>query len=159
MPGWAGILAKRTENRKPACVRAARQGPASREGREGEARELAGKVRGLDRDAKWLRTRIERRAEELLKGEEGRKGRREDIARAEAALRVLERRLSRNQPLPRPTNVLRAGALAYQIVGEGLIEKVEALLKQREYRPPEDEEAPEEFRELVERYFRALSED
>ena len=38
-------------------------------------------------------------------------------------------------------------------------EKVEDLLKDREYRPPEDEEAPEEFRELVERYFRALSED
>ena len=70
----------------------------------------------------------------------------------------LARRLSRNQP-PRPTNRLGAGARAYQFVGEGVLEKLERLVKQRKLRPPEDEVAPEEFRGLVEKYFRALSED
>ncbi len=40
-----------------------------------------------------------------------------------------------------------------------MVQKIERVLKQREYRPPENEEAPAEYRDLVERYFRALSED
>ena len=79
--------------------------------------------------------------------------------RAAAELDKLANALSRTTTLPRPSNALNSAAEAYQIVGDVIIEKVERILREREYRPPEDEEAPEEFRGLVDRYFRALSED
>jgi hypothetical protein len=124
-------------------------------------REMASEVRGLEEDAQSLRARIERRAAELLKGREG-EGRTKTVDQkmkdSERALSELARRFSRNQP-PRPTNAFRAGAEAYQIVGEGIVRKIERIIKQREYQPPENEEAPADFRDLVDRYFRALSED
>jgi hypothetical protein len=129
---------------------------------EAQLRGLAALVRGLEDDAKGLRERLERRAPELLdEALDGRKGEVQlgDVLTAtERELLELARRLSRNQP-PRPTNSLGAGALAYQVVGDGVIQKLERIIKQRDFRPPEDETAPEEFRDLVEKYFRALSED
>ena len=111
---------------------------------------LAEEARGLKDDAESLQWRLARRAPELI----------EDDRTSEAGeeLGKLATRLSRNQPAP-PSGALGGAAEAYQIVGEGLVKRVEAIIKQRRFQPAEDEEAPEDYRELVERYFRALSED
>jgi hypothetical protein len=41
----------------------------------------------------------------------------------------------------------------------GLHERVERIQRARDIRPEPDEEAPKEYRLLVDRYYRALSED
>ena len=141
-----------------------RTGRAAGEDGEAEERSSGGEEAGLrefEDDAKGLRERLERRAPEILAERDERTGEApvgDVLASTERELLELGRRLSRNQR-PRPTNSLGTGAFAYQVVGDGVIEKLEWLVKQRDFRPPEDEVAPEEFRELVEKYFRALSED
>ena len=45
-----------------------------------------------------------------------------------------------------------------QVAG-GLVARIERILRARDVRPEEDEEAPKEYRALVEKYYRALSED
>jgi hypothetical protein len=44
-------------------------------------------------------------------------------------------------------------------IAQGLLERRERLLRSRDVRPNEDEDAPKEYRSLVDRYYRALSED
>ncbi|MFH0939887.1 MAG: DUF4175 family protein [Planctomycetota bacterium] len=52
----------------------------------------------------------------------------------------------------------RAQKALDEVVG-GLIVRIERLLRAREVRPNEDEDAPKEYRALVDKYYRALSED
>jgi len=47
---------------------------------------------------------------------------------------------------------------ALQSIGEGLIEKLQQLVDKSKRREPEEEEVPEEYKPLAERYSRALSE-
>jgi len=115
------------------------------------AKEAASTAQELLEDSRALRRRLSRRARELVE-------KAGVLEEAEGELADAARRLSRNQP-PRPTNALGAAAEAYQLIGDGLISKIERILKQREYGPMADEDAPPSFRDLVERYFRALSED
>ncbi len=58
------------------------------------------------------------------------------------------------------------GGSAYRHVGrqleeiaQGIMERRERLLRARDIRPDEDEDAPKEYRTLVDKYYRALSED
>ena len=44
-------------------------------------------------------------------------------------------------------------------VTQGLVTRIERLLRAREVKPNEDEDAPKEYRSLVDKYYRALSED
>jgi len=44
-------------------------------------------------------------------------------------------------------------------VSAGLITRIERLLRAREVRPDEDEDAPKDYRVLVDRYYEALSKD
>src|ERR1043165_9961566 len=44
-------------------------------------------------------------------------------------------------------------------IAQGILERHERLLRERDIRPDEDEDAPREYRTLVDRYYRALSED
>jgi hypothetical protein len=44
-------------------------------------------------------------------------------------------------------------------ISQGIMERRERLLRARDIRPDEDEDAPKEYRSLVDKYYRALSED
>jgi hypothetical protein len=44
-------------------------------------------------------------------------------------------------------------------VTDGLVNRIERILRAREIKPDEDEDAPKEYRSLVDKYYRALSED
>ena len=44
-------------------------------------------------------------------------------------------------------------------VAGGLLNRIERLIRAREIKPDEDEDAPKEYRALVDKYYRALSED
>ena len=48
---------------------------------------------------------------------------------------------------------------ALESIAQGVMDRRERLIKARDIRPDEDEDAPREYRTLVERYYRALSED
>jgi len=137
------------------------QGISPTDERIERSKKLGRELRDANEDAEEVRRRAERRANEILDGKIGTEGKTlgEEIESTSGERRTIQAKLSNNMTLPRPTNALAAAARAYQIVGDGIIAKVERILREREYRPPEDEEAPEEFRELVDRYFRTLSED
>ena len=51
------------------------------------------------------------------------------------------------------------GSKAMDEIAQGMLERRERILRARDVRPNEDEDAPKEYRTLVERYYRALSED
>jgi len=44
-------------------------------------------------------------------------------------------------------------------VTNGLVNRIERLLRARDVRPSADEDAPKEYRSLVDKYYQALSED
>jgi hypothetical protein len=44
-------------------------------------------------------------------------------------------------------------------VTDGLVNRIERILRAREVKPDEEEDAPKEYRALVDKYYRALSED
>jgi prefoldin subunit 5 len=117
-------------------------------------RTLAREARGIEEDMESLRRRVERVAPEALS--DGRVA--QPLAEARNGMRETTRSLSRNLPA-RPGEWLGRAVEAYQILGRGLIERVEVAVRRREHSPSEDNAPPEEFRDLVERYFRALSED
>lgn len=88
------------------------------------------------------------------------------------ALAALERGDDKNensseQPKgpPQPGNKNMGGTAfkrvskAMESVAQGIMERRERLLRARDIRPDEDEDAPKEYRVLVDKYYRALSED
>jgi hypothetical protein len=70
---------------------------------------------------------------------------------------------AQGQPMPSPRNTggpnFKRVAENLDDVAGGLLTRVERILRAREVKPDEDEDAPKEYRPLVDRYYRALSED
>ena len=126
-------------------------------GQPGKKPVEAPNVRGMRDRAEGLADDMafmERRLKEMKLGEK-------DLRRAAKArelVKEVKRALSRNQ-LPRPGGRLADASSDYQAIGDELMRRIEEVLKRRKITEPADETAPEEYRSLVEKYYRALSED
>jgi hypothetical protein len=55
--------------------------------------------------------------------------------------------------------VMKRVSESLESVTDGLVNRIERILRAREVKPDEDEDAPKEYRVLVDKYYRALSED
>ncbi len=136
---------------------------ASKEGKPSSS-EKPGEEPGSKPTAKGMRDRAEgladdltflqRRLEEMKLAEEDMK----KVKRTRDLLKEVTRSLSRNQ-MPRPTNQLAQASGDFQAIGDEIMRRIEQVLKKRKITEPADETAPEEYRRLVEKYYRALSED
>ena len=124
-----------------------------------ERNHLAEKAQALDKDLKKLEPQLQRLepgAPELAQVQDARKSLQEAIAQA---------RQSDPQSQPTDSSVLAGGhAFKHTLkqlekIGAGLKDRIERMLKAREVRYGADEDAPKEYRTLVDRYTRALSED
>ncbi|MGD0093514.1 MAG: hypothetical protein ABSE73_26695, partial [Planctomycetota bacterium] len=102
--------------------------------------------------------RLEPNAPELVKMRQARAEL--DNARAEAQK---QKTTPEGRPSPGPLNAggpnFRRVSQQLDEVAGGLLNRIERLLRAREVKPDEDEDAPKEYRALVDRYYRALSED
>ncbi|MCX7803961.1 MAG: DUF4175 family protein [Planctomycetota bacterium] len=130
------------------------RGTEAREERRGEA------ARGVAGDASARAEMLARELESLLAGIErmlpGSEERKEAVAALEKARRA-------SALLPRgpqaASGAFSEAARHIQIVGDGIIARLEREIKAREISEPPDENAPAQYRPLIERYYRALSED
>jgi hypothetical protein len=133
--------------------------PDGKEAPQGTPEQRAEALKKLENDLKRLQPKLERlepNAPEIVKM-------REAVAAAEAAKEPQPKADPNAAPAPGGQKsggpaLDRTGKLMDEIVG-GLVTRIERILRAREIRPDEDEDAPKEYRTLVDRYYRALSED
>ncbi|MCY3020362.1 MAG: hypothetical protein NTW87_15190 [Planctomycetota bacterium] len=140
---------------KPQGKNTGQQPAPSPEAQRAEAAE------NLAKDVKRLEPKLQRleaNAPEIAKMREAAA----ELDKAREALRN-EKATPEGKPAPGPRNT---GGPNFQRVNKhlddvagGLLTRIERLLRAREIKPDEDEDAPKEYRALVDKYYRALSED
>ncbi len=134
---------------------------ASKEGDEKSSeQDVAKQVESLKKQMKKLQPKLDR-----LEANAPERGKMKD---AMAALENAEKNNENpsakpGQPQPGTKDM---GGAAFKHVGrqmeeiaQGIMERRERLLRARDIKPDEDEDAPKEYRTLVDKYYRALSED
>ena len=115
-----------------------------------DAKGLRDRADGIDDDLAFM----QRRLKDMKLGEEDLRR----VERSRETVKEVRRALSRNQN-PRPSNRLADASGDVQVIGDELMRRIEEVLRKRKITEPADETAPEEYRRLVEKYYRALSED
>ena len=146
---------------KPSDQKGDKPGEGKQNGRPNENGKLSDeqKLAQLEKEMKRLQPKLERLepgAPELQKMR---------TAMAELA-NAKEQKSQKPDPNGQPSKGGKMGGPAMERVNKqldevsaGLITRIERLLRAREVRPDEDEDAPKDYRVLVDRYYEALSKD